>query len=74
MPRASKSRIHQHTVMNKPREGGMRKPVLLISGNWVAAAGFAIGARYISFSPAEHCLVLMVYEPAPAVDDPGQRK
>ena len=74
MPRASGPRVHKHTVMNKPREGGVRKPVLLISGDWVAAAGFAIGARYISFSPAEHCLVLMVYEPAPAAHDPGQRK
>ena len=74
MSRASGSRVHKHTVMNKPREGGVRKPVLLISGDWVAAAGFAVGARYISFSPAEHCLVLMVYEPAPTAPDPGQRK
>jgi hypothetical protein len=59
--------------MNKPREGGVRKPVLLLSGEWIAAAGFAIGARYIAFSPAENCLVLMVNEPAPAADEPERQ-
>ena len=63
MLRPPKPRVHKHTVMNKPRGGGVRAPVLLISGNWIAAAGFKIGAKYTAVSDEErertahsHCL------------------
>lgn len=65
MPRPSKPRVHKHTVMNKPRGEGVRAPVLLISGNWIAAAGFKIGAKYTAVSDEEGRLILTVYKPAP---------
>ena len=61
MPRLTKSRVHKHTVMNKPRGEGVRAPVLLISGDWIAAAGFKIGAKYTAVSDEEGRLVLTVY-------------
>ncbi|MGN6186348.1 MAG: hypothetical protein ACTHQM_22170 [Thermoanaerobaculia bacterium] len=57
--------------MNKPRGEGVRMPVLLISGNWIAAAGFKIGAKYTAVSDEEGRLILTVYKPAP--DAPRRR-
>ena len=71
MPRPATPRVHKHTVMNKPRGGGVRAPVLLISGNWIAAAGFRIGAKYTAVSDEEGRLILTVYKPAP--DAPQRR-
>jgi hypothetical protein len=71
MRRPPNPRVHKHTVMNKPRGGGVRAPVLLISGNWIAAAGFKIGAKYTAVSDEEGRLILTVYKPAP--DAPKRR-
>ncbi|MFL6246722.1 MAG: hypothetical protein ACJ74H_11900 [Thermoanaerobaculia bacterium] len=60
--------------MNKPREGGVRAPLLLISGNWLAAAGFKIGTKYTALSEEEGRLVLTVYRPAPAADQPERQR
>lgn len=74
MGRAAKPRIHKHTVMNKPRGGGVRAPVVLISGNWLAAAGFNIGSKYTALSEEEGRLVLTVYRRAPAARNRDGRK
>ena len=73
MPRAEGPRVHKHTVLNKPREGGVRAPVLLISGNWLAAAGFNIGAKYTALSDEQGRITLTVYKPAPAARERGER-
>jgi len=51
-------------VLNKPRGAGVRAPLLLISGEWIAAAGFSIGAKYTAVSEEPGRLVLTVYQPA----------
>jgi hypothetical protein len=73
MPRASGPRVHKHTVLNKPREGGVRAPVLLISGNWLAAAGFNIGAKYTALSDEQGRITLTVYKPAQPAPERGER-
>lgn len=73
MPRAAGPRVHKHTVMNKPREGGVRAPVLLISGNWLAAAGFNIGAKYTALSDEQGRITLTVYKPAQRAPERGER-
>ena len=72
MQRSSKPRVHKHTVLNKPRGEGVRAPLLLISGEWVAAAGFNIGAKYTAVSDESGRLVLTVYKPAP--EAPSDRR
>jgi hypothetical protein len=74
MPRVTGPRVHKHTVMNKPRERGVRVPVLLISGNWLAAAGFSIGAKYTALSEEEGRIILTVHESAPAARERVGRK
>lgn len=70
---AAEPRVHKHTVMNKPREGGVRAPVLLISGNWLAAAGFNIGAKYTALSDEQGRITLTVYKPAQPAPERGER-
>ena len=65
MQRIAKPRVHKHTVLNKPRGVGVRAPLLLISGEWLAAAGFSIGAKYTAVSEEPGRLVLTVYQPVP---------
>ena len=74
MPRAAGPRVHKHTVMNKPRERGVRAPWLLISGTWLAAAGFNIGAKYTALSDEQGRITLTVYKPAPAARERSKRK
>ena len=73
MARTAGPRVHKHTVMNKPREGGVRAPVLLISGNWLAAAGFNIGAKYTALSDEQGRITLTVYKAAQATPERGER-
>lgn len=73
MRRAAGPRVHKHTVLNKPREGGVRAPVLLISGNWLAAAGFNIGAKYTALSDEQGRITLTVYKPAQPAPERGVR-
>ena len=73
MPRASGPRVHKHTVLNKPREGGVRAPLLLISGNWLAAAGFNIGAKYTALSDEQGRITLTVCKPAQPARKRGER-
>lgn len=66
MPRTPKSHVSRHTVMNKPRRSG-RAPVLLLSGKWLAAAGFAIATEYAAVVVDPGCIVLLTLrDPAPA--------
>jgi len=66
MPRAAGPRVHKHTVLNKPRERGVRAPLLLISGNWLAAAGFGIGAKYTALSDEQGRITLHRLQAGPA--------
>ena len=73
MPRVAGPSVHKHTVMNKPRERGVRAPLLLISGNWLAAAGFNIGAKYTALSDEQGRITLTVYKPAQPAPERGER-
>lgn len=73
MPRAAGPRVHNHTVLNKPRERGVRAPLLLISGNWLAAAGFNIGAKYSALCDEQGRITLTVYKPAQPAPERGER-
>lgn len=66
MPRRPKPHISRHTVMNKPR-GSERAPVLLLSGKWLAAGNFKIGAKYSAVVVEDGRIVLTVYKPVPGV-------
>jgi hypothetical protein len=56
--RTAKPHVSRHKVMNKPR-AGVRAPVLLLSGNWLAAAGFTISEQYAAVVVAPGCIVLL---------------
>ena len=70
---AAEPRVHKHTVMNKPRERGVRAPLLLISGNWLAAAGFNIGAKYTALNDEQGRITLTVYKPAQPAPERDER-
>ena len=56
--RNAKPHVSRHKVMDKPR-GGVRAPVLLLSGNWLAAAGFTISEQYAAVVVEPGCIVVL---------------
>jgi hypothetical protein len=65
MARRKKVRVHRLATVYQTKNNRERVPLILMSGKWLAAAGFEEGSRYTAFSEDEGRIILTVYRPAP---------